>query len=64
MQPNQVSWEIVVDDRDYSVRRLLVPNGWIYQVQNGRRYTTVPGTIGSETDIGYPIWGQIVFVHK
>lgn len=57
-----VKWEMVVDDRNQSVRCLRVPTGWIYQIQDGRRYSTVAGTIGRDTDRGTPIWGPIVFV--
>lgn len=59
-----VSWEIVVDHRNQSVRRLAVPTGWIYQTQDGRKYSTVVGTIGRESDRGYPTWGPLVFVPK
>jgi hypothetical protein len=56
------AWEIVVDDRNESVRRLAVPAGWIYQTQDGRKYATAYGTIGREHDLGIPTWGPIVFV--
>ena len=57
-------WEIVVDDRQHSVRRLAVPSGWIYQTQDGRRYSSAPGTVGREYDRGEPTWGPLVFVPK
>lgn len=59
-----IQWEIIVDDRSQSVRRLAVPTGWIYQTQNGREYNTVYGTCGRETDPGHPTWGPLVFVPK
>lgn len=57
-----VKWETVVDDRNQSVRRLRVPTGWIYQIQNGRGYNSIAGTIGRQEDRGYPTWGPLVFV--
>jgi hypothetical protein len=59
---SDAKWEIVIDDRSQSVRRLVVPTGWIYQTQNGRGYNSVAGTIGRDGDPGYPIWGPLVFV--
>lgn len=59
-----VKWETVVDDDSQSVRRLAVPTGWIYQTQDGRKYNSVAGTVGRESDLGYPIWGPMVFVPK
>lgn len=56
------TWEIVVDDRKESVRRLTVPGGWIYQTQTGRAYDTAYGTCGRQGDPGYPVWGPLVFV--
>ncbi len=58
------AWEIVVDDASQGVRRLAVPTGWIYQTQDGRKYTSVAGTCGRERDNGYPTWGPMVFVPK
>lgn len=62
MSDDNLQWEIVVDDRNHAVRRLAVPTGWIYQTQDGRKYNTVAGTIGRDTDRGYPTWGPLVFV--
>lgn len=59
---SDAKWELIIDDRDQSVRRLVVPTGWIYQTQNGRSYRTAPGTVGRDTDLGSPVWGPIVFV--
>lgn len=56
------TWEIVVDDGSKSVRRLMVPTGWIYQTVDGWKYSTVAGTVGRERDNGYPSWGPMVFV--
>lgn len=55
-------WEVVLEHYDHAVRRLVVPTGWIYQTQDGRRYHSAPGTIGRERDLGEPIWGPLVFV--
>jgi hypothetical protein len=59
-----MKWEIIVDDREESVRRLAVPGGWIYQTQNGREYNSVYGTVGRAEDRGSPTWGPLVFVPK
>ncbi len=59
-----VKWETVVDDRSHAIRRLAVPTGWIYQTQDGLKYSTVAGTVGRERDFGTPVWGPIVFVPK
>lgn len=59
---DSTTWEIIVDDRNQSVRRLAVPTGWIYQTQDGREYSTVYGTCGREHDRGTPTWGPLVFV--
>ena len=57
-------WEIVIDNYHHSVRRIAVPTGWIYQTQDGRRYSSAPGTVGRERDQGVPTWGPLVFVPK
>lgn len=36
-----IEWE-VVSDKEPMARRLTVPGGWLYQVQNGRDYTDYP----------------------
>lgn len=59
---DEAKWEIVVDDFSQSVRRLVVPTGWIYQTQDNRKYSTLAGTVGREHDFGYPTWGPLVFV--
>jgi hypothetical protein len=61
---NVSKWELVVDDYAHSVRRLDVPGGWIYQVQDGRKYTSSPGTVGRQSDDGYPTWFPPVFVPR
>ncbi len=58
------TWELVIEDRKQSVRRLVVPGGWIYQTQIGREYSTVHGTVGRERDQGTPTWGPLIFVPK
>lgn len=60
----QEKWEMVVETRREQVRRLAVPNRWIYQTQSGLRYSTAPGTIGRERDMGEPEWGPLVFVPR
>ena len=57
-------WEIVDDSARHSVRRYPVPTGWIYQVQDGIKYSTAPGTIGRERDMGETTWGPLVFVPR
>lgn len=59
---SQAIWELIIDDRDHSVRRLAVPTGWLYQAQAGREYHTAYGTVGREHDVGTPTWGAMVFV--
>jgi hypothetical protein len=59
---SDVKWELVIDNHHHSVRRLAVPTGWIYQTQDGRKYSSAPGTIGRERDPGMPTWGPLVFV--
>jgi hypothetical protein len=46
------TWELVIDHRDHSVRRLTVPTGWIYQTQSGR------------APHGEVEWGGLVFVPR
>lgn len=55
-------WELVNDDHSHAVRRFSVPTGWLYQAQEGRKYSTVAGTLGRERDQGEPVWGSPVFV--
>lgn len=57
-------WEIVHDDYYHSVRRLVVPTGWIYQTQDGRKYSTAPGTCGRDNGLGTVTWGPLIFVPK
>lgn len=56
------TWETIVDDHRNSVRRMKVQTGWLYQVQDGRKYSSISGTIGRENDQGVPTWSIPVFV--
>lgn len=55
-------WEILRDKKMDMIRRIRVPGGWIYQVQQSIRYDSVAGTVGRQYDQGEPTWWQPIFV--
>jgi hypothetical protein len=55
-------WELVIDTDSNAVRRFQVNSGWIYQVQEDRKYNSTPGSIGRIYDKGYRTWWPPVFV--
>jgi hypothetical protein len=58
MSDEQEKWESIVDVRGGNgVRRLKIPEGWLYQIQTGVTYRGHPSW--NNTD---PVWGETTFV--
>lgn len=58
---DHTEWKIVREKED-QIRRIRVPGGWLYQIQNGRTYSTAPGTCSRDNDRGTPTWFPPYFV--